>query len=133
MSGQALPPLLIVDDARLFRELVRDGLQARFADLEIIEADGVAHGYRQASQRRPRLVLLDVSMPDGNGLDLARRIRDELPEIAVCVCSLNDEPELRQAAADSGAVGYISKRGDFWSDTEDLVRTVYPAQSGPGR
>lgn len=125
MSGQARWQVLIVDDARLFRDLVRDGLCARFPSLDVIEAENVAEGYHRASQSRPGLVLLDVNLPDGNGLGLARRIREELPEVVVCICTGHDFPEYRQAAADCGAIGFISKQDSFWSDTERLVRKVF--------
>lgn len=125
MSEQAGQRLLIVDDANLLRELIRDGLRKRFPAIEVIEARNVAEGYHQVSRERPRLVLLDVSMPDGDGLALARRIRDEWPRIVVCICTLHDEPEFRQAAAESGAAWFIAKQGDFWSDIELLVRTVF--------
>lgn len=125
MSGQSLQRVLIVDDATLLRHLIVEGLRRRFPGIEFIEAEGVAEGYRHARQYQPRLAILDVSMPDGNGLDLARRFRDELPETLVCICTLHDEPEFRQAAADSGAVSFIAKQGELMGDAASLVRTVF--------
>jgi DNA-binding NarL/FixJ family response regulator len=133
VSEQARQQVLIVDDASLLRGLIGDGLRQRFPGIEVIEAQNVAEGYHYARQYRPRLVLLDVSMPEGNGLALARRIRDEPPGTLVCICTLQDEPEFRQAAADSGAVSFIAKQGEFWGDAESLVRTVFPGapETGP--
>lgn len=115
--------VLIVDDMRLLRELVRDALRHRFPGLEVIEAGNVADGYRYARKWRPGLVLLDIRLPDGSGLELARQIHEELPEIVVCICTNHDSLEYRQAAAEAGATHFISKEDRFWSDTENLVRT----------
>ncbi len=124
MSERARAKVLIVDDANIFRNLVRNALCTRFPGLDVIEARDVAEGYHHVNEYRPRLVLLDVSLPDGNGLHLARRIRDELPEVVVCICTSYDFPEYRQAATECGAAHFISKNGDtFWRDTENLVRT----------
>ena len=117
--------VLIVDNTRLLRELVRDALLARFPGLEVIEAGNIIEGYQYARELRPGLVLLDFSLPDGKGLELARWIRDDLPEVSVCVCTTYNYPEYRQAAAESGAAHCISKQDRFWSDTENLVRTEF--------
>jgi DNA-binding NarL/FixJ family response regulator len=130
MSEQGPRRVLIVDDATLLRHLIAEGLRRRFPDIEFIEAEGVAEGYHRARQYQPRLAILDVSMPDGNGLDLARRFRDELPGTLVCICTLHDEPEFRQAAAESGAVSFIAKQGDFWNDTECVVRSAFGGLGG---
>lgn len=132
MPEQARQQVLIVDDAILLRGLIAEGLRERYPQIEVIEAENVAEGYQRARQCRPRLAILDVSMPDGNGFTLARRIRDELPETVVCICTLHDEPEFRQAAADSGATCFIAKQGDLWSEADDLVRTVFPEGAAPG-
>jgi len=118
--------VLIVEDARLLRELVRDALLARFPGLQVIEAESVAQGYQYASELRPELVLLDIGLPDGNGLHLARRLHTELPEISVCIWSNEACPEYRQAATDAGAVGFISKQDSFWSEVEQLVENPVP-------
>ena len=125
--------MLVVDDANLLRNLIAEGLRQRFPDIEVIEAEGFAHGYQRARELHPRLAILDVSMPDGNGFELTRRIRAELPETVVCICTLHDEPEFRQGAAESGAAWFIAKQGDFWNDAECVVRAVFDdAGGGPG-
>jgi DNA-binding NarL/FixJ family response regulator len=131
MSVQSPQRLLIVDDASLLRNLMAEGLRERFPEIEVIEAGGVSEGYRRARESRPGLAILDVSMPDGNGLELSRWIRDELPGMVVCICTLHDEPEFRQAAADSGAACFIAKQRGFWSDAERLVESVFGVASGP--
>ena len=121
--------MLVVDDADLLRNLIAEGLRERFPDIQVIEAEGFAQGYQRARELHPRLAILDVSMPDGNGFELSRRIRAELPETVVCICTLHDEPEFRQAAADSGAAWFVAKQGDFWNDAECVVRAAFEGLS----
>ncbi len=124
--------VLLVDDTRLIRDLVSGGLRARFPALEVLQAENLAQGYELVSNYLPGLVLLDIGLPDGSGLALAGRIRDELPGVVVGICTLHDDPELRQAAADSGAACFIVKHGELWSEIERLVRTVFgDPGSGP--
>ncbi len=130
MPEQACQRMLIVDDATLLRGLIAEGLRERYPQIEVIEAQNVAEGYQRARQCRPRLAILDVSMPDGNGFELSRRICRELPETVVCICTLHDEPEFRQAAADSGAAWFIAKQGDFWDDAGRVVRSVFGGGGG---
>jgi len=132
MSCELRRQMLVVDDADLLRGLIAQGLRQRFPDIEVIEAAGFAQGYQRARQLRPRLAILDVSMPDGNGFELTRRIRAELPETMVCICTLHDAPEFKQAAADSGAIWFIAKQGNFWNDAECVVRAVFEGV-GDGR
>jgi len=133
MSAQSTQRLLIVDDTKLLRNLMAEGLRQRFPDIEVIEADGIREGYRRAQEYRPGLAILDVCMPDGNGLELSRWIRDELPGIVVCICTLHDDPEFRQAAAESGAAYFIAKQHGFWLDAERLVASVFGGASGCGQ
>jgi len=123
MYERTRPKVLIVDHTRLLRHVVKDALLDRFPGLEVIEAGSASEGYHYAKGLRPGLVLLELRLPDSSGLALARRIRDELPEVSVCVCANYDYPEYRRAAADAGAAHFIAKQGSFWSDTESLVRT----------
>jgi DNA-binding NarL/FixJ family response regulator len=130
MAECARTKMLLVDDATMFRLFLKDALCARFPGVEVLEAGSVAEGYRCVKEHQPRLVLLDVSLPDGNGLALARRIRDELPEVVVCICTLHDEPEYRQAAAESGAACFICKQGDVWNEAEHLVSAAFEGANG---
>lgn len=115
----------MVDDAEQVRGLIAEGLRKRFPGIKVIEAEGFAQGYHRARECHPRLAILDVSMPGGNGFELTRRIRKELPETVVCICTLHDAPEFRQGAADSGAAWFIAKQGDFWNDAERVVRAAF--------
>jgi DNA-binding NarL/FixJ family response regulator len=120
----------MVENNRVFRELLRGLLGSRFPRLEILEAGGLAEGTQQARAHGPAVVFVDISLPDGNGLDLAKRIRDELPGTRVIVCTTYDIPEYREAAARCGAQRFLSKDN---LDTEALIAVVEGALGEGGQ
>lgn len=110
--------VLVVEDNALVRFVIVAALRRRDPTLEISEAASVAEGYREALRSRPVLLLSDIDLPDGNGLDLARRLKAELPGLRVIVDTASDRPEYRAAAADLGADGFVRK--DLLEDQEFL-------------
>lgn len=101
--------VLIVDDS----ELVRLGLTTMLSAYPIVSVVGQADSVRGAVQEvratRPDVVLLDIRLPDGSGLDACRTIQEEFPKIRVLVLSsLVDDETVAQAIA-AGAQGYLLK------------------------
>src|SRR6185312_4221374 len=100
--------ILIADD----HEVVRAGLRTLLEDTDIrivAEATGGDAALKLAKKHKPNLVLLDVRMPDGNGLDCLARIKLDLPETPVVMFSSFDNPTYMARAVALGAAGYISK------------------------
>jgi two-component system nitrate/nitrite response regulator NarL len=64
---------------------------------------------QKAQELRPDLVLLDVNFPDANGLEIARRLRANLPQIRIIVISQYDPASLLPGAMDAGANGCVDK------------------------
>jgi DNA-binding NarL/FixJ family response regulator len=125
MPQAAAWQVLVIDNSSMFRDLLCGHLRARFPGIELLEAANVAEGYFLLNEHRPALAFLDVSLPDGNGLQLARRARVAFPEVNLCICTGHDFPEYRKAAAESGAAFFISKHGPFWSEGERIVEAVF--------
>jgi DNA-binding NarL/FixJ family response regulator len=102
--------VLIVDDHEAFRRATRRLLTDEGYEV-VGEADGVASGYAAAVTLRPDVVLLDVSLADGSGLDLAARLAGLAAERRprVVLTSSRDAGELASAAAACGAVGFLPK------------------------
>jgi FixJ family two-component response regulator len=71
-------------------------------------------------QTRCPLAILDVWMPDMNGLEVQAALRKESPGTRIIFMSGRDDPSVRQSALDAGAVGFLSKP----FDDDDLVRLV---------
>ncbi len=112
--------VLIVDDHPLFRDGLRALLQQQ-ADLSRVgEADTVASAIRLALELRPDVVLMDLSLPDGGGVEATRQILAQQPQIHVIALTVHDEPEMLAAMAKAGAHGYILKE----TRSADLIRAV---------
>ncbi|MCX7671048.1 MAG: response regulator transcription factor [Anaerolineae bacterium] len=115
--------ILIVDDHPLFR----DGLRAIFqpqADLLIVgEAETAAAAVRLADELRPDVVLMDVSLPDGNGIEATRQILARQPQIRIIALTVHEEPETLTAMASVGAHGYILK-GARAAELLQAIRSV---------
>jgi DNA-binding NarL/FixJ family response regulator len=118
----APPPirLLLVDD----HQLVRDGLRARLEAvpglLVAAEADSAEAALRAAADVRPDLVLMDIGMRGGNGIDATRALLAAQPALKVLMLSMFDNPEYVRAAAHAGARGYVLKD----SPAEEIVLAI---------
>ena len=101
--------ILIVDDS----ELVRRGVKALISSEKTWEVCGEAgdgrEGIQKARELQPDLVLLDLSMPDVNGLEVARYLRQDLRTTKILIMSQNDPLELLPPAIAAGADGVIDK------------------------
>ena len=101
--------LLIVDDHDLIRESTQLMLEGE-PDLEVVgEAANGHHALELCRQLRPDLVLMDVRMPEMDGLTATREIKKEMPAISVLVVSAYESEDYRREAASAGATDYILK------------------------
>jgi len=125
--------VLLVDD----HVLVRDGLAALLDVIGGFELVGEAgtgeEAVKQAQLLRPDVVLMDVRLPDIDGVEATRQIRTALPETAVLMLTMYDDDATVFAAMRAGAQGYLLKD----ADPEDLaggIRAVTAGQAifGPG-
>ena len=98
--------VLVVEDEVEIRRFIRLALLAE--SLEVSEADGVQRGLIEAGTRRPDLVVLDLGLPDGNGIDFIRGLRT-WSEIPVIVLSARTMESDKIAALDAGADDYLVK------------------------
>lgn len=100
-------PLLIVDDETLVVEMLQRYLQTK--GYEVRGAGRVAEAWTLYQSWRPSLVLLDVGLPDGSGLDVLRRIRGLTPDAHVVIVTAAHELEWRQEALAAGATAFAFK------------------------
>ena len=109
-EGDEIPVrLLIADDHALVRQGLR-GMLEREPDIEIV---GEAHNGREAVDLcralGPNLVLMDVRMPEMDGLEATRAIKHERPEVSVLMVTMHDNQDYMREAAKAGAAGYVLK------------------------
>lgn len=98
--------ILIVEDEAGIRRFVRLALEAE--DYEVHEADGVQRGLIEAGTRRPDLVVLDLGLPDGDGVDLIRELRNWSTVPLIVLSARSSEPD-KIAALDAGADDFLVK------------------------
>ena len=107
MSDASRPTVVIVDDHALFRAGVNAEIAARVAVLG--DAGTVSEAIGLIRERRPNVVLVDVHMPDGGGLEIVRTITAELPGVRFLALSVSDAPEDVIDLIRAGARGYVTK------------------------
>jgi DNA-binding NarL/FixJ family response regulator len=115
--------VLIVDD----HEVVRDGLRAllkrRSGLAPVGDAESVASAIAEAERTKPDVVIMDVRLPDGSGIEACRAIRAERPETKVLMLTSYSDDEAVLASIMAGASGYLLKqtRGDALVDAIQRV------------
>jgi two-component system response regulator NreC len=118
--------ILLVDD----HAVVRGGLKMLLAadpELEIVgEAESGAEGVRLAASLQPDVVLMDISMPDMNGIDATRQIKADNPEIAVLALTMHEDDQYFFEMLAAGASGYVPKR----AAPNDLISAIHAVRGG---
>lgn len=101
--------ILVVDDHEVVRQGVISLLRRR-PDWKVVgEASGGNEGVARARELRPDVVVMDISLPDMNGLEATRLIREQFPECEVLILSQHDTLEMVRQAFKAGARGYVIK------------------------
>jgi len=104
--------LLLVDDHPVFREGIGVLLEME-DDMQVVgEASRGEEALRLAAELQPDVVLLDIAMPDMDGIEICRRLKRSRPQIAVLMLSALDNEEEVTAALTAGASGYVVKTID---------------------
>ncbi|NNF09208.1 MAG: response regulator transcription factor, partial [Acidimicrobiia bacterium] len=120
--------VLLVDD----HEVVRQGLKTLVDaqdDLDVVgEAGDVENAIRQVGYHSPDVVVMDVRLPDGTGVEACREIRSRWPDVKVLMLTSYADEEALVSSIMAGASGYVLKRIDS-SDLVDAVRRVGAGES----
>jgi DNA-binding NarL/FixJ family response regulator len=129
MNGKSRFTAVLADD----HELARLGLRAVLAagtGVEVVgEAGTVAQAIAEAERTRPGVLVTELALPDGSGLDACREIRTRAPETRVVVLTEQVGDEAVLAAVRAGVAGYLSKR----VPAQDLARAIHAVACGETR
>lgn len=122
-AGRDKATVLIVDD----HPVVREGLALLIStqpDLEVSgEAEDVASACRLAEASPPDVIVIDISLPGGGGLELIKRLRAQHPSVRMLVSSIHEESVYAERALRAGALGYVNKR-EATRTVVDAIRRV---------
>lgn len=125
-----MPPIIrivLVDDHALVRQGFRRILEEDPGLQVAGEAGSAEEGIALVRQQRPDVVLMDMAMPDANGIQAAREILRERPETKVLVLSMYSDAQYVRSALDAGVSGYILKSA-LETDLTRAVRAVAQGQ-----
>ena len=138
--------LLVVDDHLMVREGLRSMLSGE--EIEIVgEASTGGEAVRIAADLSPEVVLLDLELPDMDGLTVLRQLKEITPALPVLVVTMHDDPALVRRAVRAGAAGYVLKgigRAELLASVRavrngesvldpGLLRAVVDGDAGPVR
>ncbi len=115
--------VMIVDDHEVVRRGIAEVIDRSEGMSVVAEAGSVAEGIRRANLVRPQVVLVDLQLPDGTGIDVILALREQLPEARSVVLTSFDDDDALAAALDAGAAAYLLKsvRG---AEIADVIRSV---------
>jgi DNA-binding NarL/FixJ family response regulator len=115
--------IVIVDD----HPLIRAGLRSLISQEKDLEVSGEAEGYSQAldllNQVDPELMIVDISIKDGNGLELVQTAKSIKPDLKMIVASIHDEAIYAERVLHAGAAGYVNKE-TATDEIIDAIRSV---------
>ncbi|MNJ13241.1 MULTISPECIES: response regulator [Pseudomonas] len=118
--------LALVDD----HSLVRDGIRALLSVIPTVtvvgEAENGATAIEMVEHSKPDLLLVDINLPDINGLELTRKLRDRYPSLKVLVLSMHDSKEYVSESLRSGASGYVLKN----APSREIVAAIEAIANG---
>ena len=119
--------VLLADD----HAMMRDGLKALLSaspDISVVaEVSNGGDAVRRAQELKPDVVVMDIAMPDLNGIEAARMLRDRCPETRVVILSMHSSSEHVFRAFEAGAAGYLLKES-AGTEADVAVRAVHGGQ-----
>ena len=104
------PTILVVDDHVILRRTLYDWLMLNIHPCQIIEAGCGEEALTQVSTIPPHLVIMDISLPDMDGIQVTKQIKKLFSDVLVVVLSTHEENVYKEEAARAGADAYVTKR-----------------------
>ncbi len=112
--------VLLVDDHEVVRQGVKALLEAQDNMVVVGEAGSASDAVRRVGYDSPDVVVMDVRLPDGSGVDACREVRSRFPDVKVLMLTSYADEEALVSAIMAGAAGYVLKR----IDSDELIRSI---------
>jgi DNA-binding NarL/FixJ family response regulator len=125
-TGREMIRILLIDDHAILREGVSRLLEAE-PDMRVVGSFGEGRAaIRFAAQEEPDVAVVDIVMPNEDGFDISRQLRDASPDTHILVLSMHSNPEYVHQALLAGALGYVAKE----SPGRVLVEAIRAVHAG---
>ena len=117
--------VIVVDDHRLFRIGLKAAFQHDYPDICICgEANDGEELFELLVSKPADLVLLDINLPDVSGVEVARRLRSDYPDVKILAISGENSAETVKSMLEAGIDGFISKQNGDADELAEAIRTV---------
>ncbi len=105
--------IMIVDDHVLFRQGLKSILELEGGFAVVGEASDGSEAVQRVRELKPDIILMDISMPNSNGIEATRKIKQILPSTAIILLTMHEDTFFQQEAMKIGASGYVLKRSPY--------------------
>lgn len=126
MSNQDVIKIALIDDHKLFREGVKRILSYETSFEVVAEADDGQEAEDIVEKYAPNIVLMDINMPEVNGIEATKSLLDKNSDVKVIILSIHDDENYVSHALQTGAQGYLLKE----MDAESLVEAIHIVHDG---
>jgi two-component system response regulator NreC len=118
--------LMLVDDHQVVRTGLKSFLQMQ-PDLEVIaEANTGQEAISLALETRPDIVIMDISMPEMDGLEATRRLKEQWPQVVVLALTVHEDKFYFMKMLEAGASGYLTKQ----AASDELIQAIHAVANG---
>lgn len=124
--------VLIVDDHDAMRAMLRAHVQSVHPDFVVLESANGTDALATCCRYRPHLILMDIGLPDIEGLELGAHLKELLPEAALIVVSQHSGQVYFERASAMGALAYVTKERIF-QDLSTAIARALDIASGTGK
>ena len=116
--------ILLVEDNLPFRQLLKENLYNQFTSINVAEAGDGTAAMRSIGISCPDLIFMDIRLPGENGLEVARKIKSQCPDIKIIILTSYDLPEYRETAKRYGADYFATKGSSSWEEITTLIKSI---------
>ncbi|MFB5195047.1 response regulator [Neobacillus sp. KR4-4] len=118
--------IVIIDDHQLFREGVKRILEFEKSFQVVAEGEDGSEALRLVEEFQPNVVIMDINMPQVNGVEATRELVDKYPDTKIIILSIHDDENYVTHALQTGAIGYLLKE----MDADALIEAVKVVADG---